>query len=143
MHRRSCFLGKFVLGDARSQLDQLSPDSVTSNTPRSVTIRLTTPTPVKRQVALPRSSCRFEPSFFFAQFHDDDDAFDAGNEAIAPPMPFTILPGSSSWEVAGLGDCMAPRMARLMWPPRIMPKLSARRRSSSRLRRHGLLAGVD
>ena len=52
--------------------------------------------------------------------------FTPATRSIAPPMPFTSLPGiiqlamSPSCEIS-----IAPRIARSMWPPRIMAKLSA------------------
>ena len=52
--------------------------------------------------------------------------FARATRSIAPPMPFTILPGiiqfarSPSFET-----CIAPRIARSMCPPRIIAKLSA------------------
>ncbi len=52
--------------------------------------------------------------------------------SIAPPMPFTILPGiiqlarSPFWET-----CMAPRMERSIWPPRIIAKESAEEKKLS------------
>ena len=45
---------------------------------------------------------------------------------MAPPMPFTSLPGIIQFARSPVWlTSIAPRMARSMWPPRIMPKLSA------------------
>ncbi|MNH29312.1 hypothetical protein D3C79_895390 [compost metagenome] len=46
--------------------------------------------------------------------------------SMAPPMPLTILPGIIQFARSPRSEtCMAPSRARLMWPPRIMAKLSA------------------
>jgi hypothetical protein len=46
--------------------------------------------------------------------------------SMAPPMPFTILPGIIQLAMSPFSaTSMAPRMERSMWPPRIMAKLSA------------------
>ena len=43
--------------------------------------------------------------------------------SMAPPMPLTILPGMVQLARSPAPEtCMAPRMATLTWPPRIMPK---------------------
>ena len=45
---------------------------------------------------------------------------------MAPPMPFTILPGIIQLARSPFSaTCMAPRIDRLMCPPRIIPKESA------------------
>ena len=74
----------------------------------------------------------------------------AATRSMAPPMPFTILPGiiqlarspardtwggvviprdcdgDLPWELeVWCGTCMAPRMVRSTWPPRIIAKLSS------------------
>jgi 3-oxoacid CoA-transferase subunit B len=46
--------------------------------------------------------------------------------SIAPPMPFTILPGIIQLARSPFcATCIAPRIDRSMWPPRTMPKDSA------------------
>ena len=46
--------------------------------------------------------------------------------SMAPPMPLTILPGIIQLARSPFtATCMAPRIDRSMWPPRIIPKLSA------------------
>ena len=46
--------------------------------------------------------------------------------SMAPPMPLTILPGTIQFARSPASDtCIAPSTDRLMWPPRIMAKLSA------------------
>jgi hypothetical protein len=46
--------------------------------------------------------------------------------SMAPPMPFTILPGIIQLAMSPFSaTSMAPRMERSMWPPRIIAKLSA------------------
>ena len=46
--------------------------------------------------------------------------------SIAPPMPFTILPGMVQLAMSPFSaTSMAPRMVRSIWPPRIIAKLSA------------------
>ena len=46
--------------------------------------------------------------------------------SIAPPGPLTIAPGIIQLARSPPAEtCMAPRMARSMWPPRIMAKLCA------------------
>ncbi len=45
---------------------------------------------------------------------------------MAPPMPFTILPGIIQLARSPFSaTCMAPRIDRSMWPPRIIAKESA------------------
>jgi hypothetical protein len=45
---------------------------------------------------------------------------------MAPPMPFTILPGTIQLARSPLAaTCMAPRTERSMWPPRIIANESA------------------
>src|ERR1019366_6130922 len=52
------------------------------------------------------------------------------------PMPFTILPGIIQLARSPVPEtCMAPRMARLIWPPRIIANESALEKK--------LLPGVD
>ena len=46
--------------------------------------------------------------------------------SMAPPMPLTILPGIIQLARSPFtATCIAPRIDRSMWPPRIIPKLSA------------------
>ena len=46
--------------------------------------------------------------------------------SIAPPIPFTIAPGTIQLAMSPLFEtCIAPRMERSILPPRIMPKESA------------------
>ncbi|OPZ49803.1 MAG: hypothetical protein BWY91_02980 [bacterium ADurb.BinA028] len=46
--------------------------------------------------------------------------------SIAPPIPLTILPGIIQLAMSPAADtCMAPRIAALTLPPRIIPKLVA------------------
>ena len=90
-------------------------------------IRLTTPTPVSGRLHLGRIFLSIEPSFFFAVCSMTTTTRSTpATRSIAPPMPFTILPGIIQLARSPVSEtCMAPRMARLMCPPRIMPKLSA------------------
>src|ERR1700751_1960245 len=64
---------------------------------------------------------------------------------MAPPMPLAIRPGIIQLARSPLAlTCMPPRMARSMWPPRIMAKLSAESKNDAPGRTgHGLLARVD
>ena len=65
--------------------------------------------------------------------------------SIAPPMPFTILPGIIQLARSPFSEtCIAPRMARSICPPRIMANESAlEKKLVAGKRRDGLLAGVD
>lgn len=46
--------------------------------------------------------------------------------SMAPPMPLTIFPGIIQLaRLPWASTCMAPRIDRSIWPPRIMAKLSA------------------
>ncbi len=59
-------------------------------------------------------------------FHDDDDTLHAGHQVHGAALPFTIFPGIIQLARSPFSEtCMAPRIARLIWPPRIMRKLSA------------------
>ena len=60
-------------------------------------------------------------------------------------MPLTILPGIIQLARSPFtATCIAPRIERSMWPPRIIPKLSARGEVAGlRQLGDGLLAGVD
>jgi hypothetical protein len=52
--------------------------------------------------------------------------------SIAPPMPFTILPGTIQLARSPAREtCMPPRTAVSMWPPRIMPKESAESKNAA------------
>ncbi len=47
-------------------------------------------------------------------------------KSMAPPMPLTTLPGIIQLAKSPFSlTCMAPKMARSIWPPRIIAKLSA------------------
>src|SRR5438876_648043 len=93
-----------------------------ANTPRSVITRSTTWSPVSGSVQRFSSLgsslavCSMITTTFLTP----------ATRSMAPPMPLTIVPGivhlSSSPFSA---TCMAPRMERSIWPPRIMAKLSA------------------
>src|SRR5262249_44764248 len=52
--------------------------------------------------------------------------FTPATRSMAPPMPFTILPGIIQLARSPFSaTSMAPRIERSIWPPRIMAKLSA------------------
>ena len=52
--------------------------------------------------------------------------FTPATRSIAPPMPFTILPGIIQLARSPFSaTSMAPRIERSMWPPRTMAKESA------------------
>jgi lipid-binding SYLF domain-containing protein len=58
--------------------------------------------------------------------HGDDTRFTPATRSMAPPMPFTILPGIIQLARSPFSaTSMAPRIDRSIWPPRIIAKLSA------------------
>ena len=76
--------------------------------------------------------------------HHCDHALYAGTRSIAPPGPFTILPGIIQLAISPLSvTSKAPRIARSMCPPRIIAKESALEKKAEPGRGDGLLAGVD
>ena len=86
-------------------------------------IRPTTPAPVSGRSHL-RSSLG-EPSLAACSISTTTRCTPA-TRSIAPPMPFTSLPGIIQLARSPFSaTCIAPRIARLMCPPRIMAKLSA------------------
>jgi hypothetical protein len=72
------------------------------------------------------SSGRPLPSFFFATCSIRMiTRFTPATRSIAPPMPLTILPGIIQLARSPFSlTCIAPRMLRLILPPRIIAKLS-------------------
>ena len=93
---------------------------------RSVMMRSTTPTPVSGSVQAGRIFRSMLPSFFFATCSiSTTTLFTPPTRSIAPPMPLTILPGIIQLARSPFSlTCMAPRMDRLILPPRIIAKLS-------------------
>ncbi|KAG1479347.1 hypothetical protein G6F53_014254 [Rhizopus delemar] len=85
-------------------------------------MRSTTPTPVNGSVHSDRILC--SPFLAVCSISTTTRCTPA-TRSIAPPMPLTILPGTIQLARSPLAvTCMAPRMARLTWPPRIIAKLS-------------------
>src|SRR5690606_825287 len=103
------------------------PSSVTSITPRSVMMRSTTPTPVSGSVHSGSSLISSVPSFFLATCSISTTTRPTpATRSMAPPMPLTILPGIIQLARSPFSEtCMAPRMARLILPPRIIANESA------------------
>src|SRR5690606_18234991 len=103
------------------------PSSVTSITPRSVMIRFTTPTPVSGSVHAGSSFRDSVPSLALATCSMSTTTLPTpATRSMAPPMPLIILPGIIQLARSPFSDtCMAPRMARLILPPRIMANESA------------------
>ena len=96
---------------------------MTSITARSVMMRSTTFLPVSGSLhrsrilgAPPLAACSMATMTRFAPV----------TRSIAPPMPFNTLPGMVQLAMSPCSlTSIAPRMARSMWPPRIIPKESA------------------
>ncbi len=103
------------------------PSGVTSITARSVMMRSTTPTPVSGSVHLGRIFMSSVPSFFLATCSISTiTRLTPATRSIAPPMPLTILPGIIQLARSPFSlTCIAPRMDRLILPPRIIAKLSS------------------
>src|SRR5450830_1964181 len=103
------------------------PASDTSITPRSVMMRSTTRTPVMGRLHCLRIFGEVLPSLAVATCSiTTTTRLTPATRSIAPPMPLTILPGIIQLARSPYCDtCMAPRMARLILPPRIMPNESA------------------
>ena len=81
-------------------------------------IRLTTPTPVNGSVHSRRILCS---PFFAVCSISTTTRLTPATRSIAPPMPLTILPGTIQLARSPVSvTCIAPRMARSMWPPRII-----------------------
>ena len=87
----------------------------------------------------------FWGAVFGGVLHDYEHALDAGDEVHCAAHAFDHLAGDHPvGEVACSETCMAPRMARSMWPPRIMAKDSAlEKKTGAGERGHDLFAGVD
>ena len=99
------------------------PRSVTSSTQRSVITRCTTSLPVSGSVHS-RSSL-WPPSGVVCSMMTITRRTPE-TRSIAPPMPFTRLPGIIQLARSPRSEtCIAPRIARSMWPPRIMANESA------------------
>ena len=99
------------------------PPCFTSNTHRSVMMRLTTPKPVM-------GSVHFFKIFGLPSFEvcsiTATTRFTPATRSIAPPGPLTILPGIIQFAMSPLSvTSNAPRIARSMWPPRIIVNESA------------------
>src|SRR5690606_7925080 len=98
------------------------PSGPTSNTARSVMIRLTTPRPVSGRV---HSGRILESPFLVQCSISTTTRLTPATRSIAPPMPLTILPGTIQLARSPLSvTSIAPRIARSTWPPRIMAKES-------------------
>src|SRR4051794_12692923 len=100
-----------------SSISTRPPPGFTSNTARSVMIRLTTPLPVIGSV---HSFKIFGlPSLEVCSI-SAPPRFTPATRSIAPPGPFTILPGIIQFAMSPLSvTSKAPRMARSICPPRI------------------------
>jgi hypothetical protein len=109
------------------RLHLVKPPGVTSSTARSVMMRFTTPRPVSGSVHLGRIFRSVLPSFLVATCSISTITRPTpATRSIAPPMPLTILPGIIQLARSPFSlTCIAPSIARLILPPRIMPKLSA------------------
>ena len=91
-----------------------------SKTPKSVMIRLTTPLPVKgseqcfKILGLPSLAvCSIRITIFCTP----------ATKSIAPPMPLTFFPGIIQLAKSPRSETsIAPKIARLICPPRIMAK---------------------
>ena len=90
-------------------------------TASDVTIVSTTPLPVRGSV---HSLRIFLAPFFDRWSITTNTAFAPDTRSIAPPGPLTMAPGIIQLARSPSRDtCMPPRMARSMWPPRIIAKL--------------------
>jgi hypothetical protein len=89
-------------------------------------MRSTTPTPVSGSVHCGRIFRSIVPSFFFATCSiSTTTLFTPATRSMAPPMPLTILPGIIQLARSPFSlTCIAPRIDRLILPPRIIAKLS-------------------
>ena len=98
-----------------------------SSTPKSVMMRLITPNPVRGNVHLGKILISSVPSFFLATCSiKTTTCFTPDTKSIAPPMPLTILPGIIQLAKSPCSlTCIAPKIAMLIFPPRIIPKESA------------------
>jgi len=85
-------------------------------------MRSTTPTPVSGKVQLGRIFRSSVPSFFLATCSIKMiTRFTPATKSMAPPMPLTILPGIIQLARSPFSlTCMAPKIDRLILPPRIM-----------------------
>ena len=90
-------------------------------------MRLITPTPVKGKVHLGKILISSEPSFFLATCSmSTTTSFTPATKSIAPPMPLTIFPGIIQFAKSPNSlTCIAPKIAILILPPRIIPNESA------------------
>ena len=95
-------------------------------TPRSVITMSTTRVPVSGRSHWFSSFGLSEPSLPLAVCSITTTTFlTPATRSMAPPMPFTILPGIIQLARSPFSaTCMAPRIDRLMCPPRIIPKES-------------------
>jgi hypothetical protein len=89
-------------------------------------MRSTTPTPVKGSVHWGKIFKSSVPSFFLATCSIKMmTRFTPATKSMAPPMPLTILPGIIQLARSPFSlTCMAPKIDKLILPPRIMAKLS-------------------
>ncbi|MNE90590.1 hypothetical protein D3C80_1881250 [compost metagenome] len=86
-------------------------------------MRLTTPVPVRGRVQDFRT---LDWPCLLACSMTTTTRLTPATRSMAPPMPFTSLPGIIQLAMSPFwATSMAPRIDRLMWPPRIMAKLSA------------------
>ena len=97
-----------------------------SITARSVIIRLTTRTPVSGRLQSFRSLIDGDPPDERATCSiNTTTRFDPATRSIAPPIPFTILPGIIQFARSPCSlTWSAPRMLTSIFPARIMAKLS-------------------
>src|ERR1019366_2427475 len=99
------------------------PPFFTSRTARSVMMRGTQPLPARGSVQL--FSIFFSP-FFATCSIVTTMRRPAARRSIAPPIPFTSFPGIIQFAIdPSASTCIAPKMQRSMWPPRIITKESA------------------
>ena len=91
-------------------------------TPKSVMMRSTTPKPVRGKVHWGKILRSSVPSFFLATCSIKMiTRLTPATKSIAPPMPLTILPGIIQLARSPFSlTCMAPKIDRLILPPRIM-----------------------
>ena len=91
---------------------------------RSVMMRSTTPKPVKGKVHVFKIFRSSLPSFFLATCSIRMmTRLTPATKSMAPPMPLIILPGIIQLARSPFSlTCMAPKMDRLILPPRIMAK---------------------
>jgi len=101
----------------------INPSGVTSSTASSVTIRFYALKSGER-----KCTCRqkFRFTFRIGMLHGDNNFLALATRSIAPPIPFTILPGIFQLAISPFSETsIAPSTVRSTLPARIIPKLSA------------------